>query len=74
MSNTAISYFFVVLMFTGVGLIKVSSSTSGWMLILICIGFGVSAWFFMGGLLSALRPAPPQPKAATDTESNEAKG
>ena len=68
-SNAFTCYWFVVMMLTGVGLLKATPAIAGWVIALVGIGFVGSAWFFMDGLLSALRPAQPQSKLGPNNEA-----
>ncbi|MHB9502504.1 hypothetical protein ACYHMX_30670 (plasmid) [Pseudomonas amygdali pv. morsprunorum] len=71
-SNREICFWFVTMLVTGIGMLKDFSGQPKMLLALIVFGFIGSAWFFMGGLLSAMRPAP-QAKAepTSDAERTE---
>ncbi|RMN13958.1 hypothetical protein ALQ65_200042 [Pseudomonas syringae pv. coriandricola] len=57
-SNREICFWFVTMLMTGIGMLKDFSGQPKMLLALIVFGFIGSAWFFMGGLLSAMRPGP----------------
>lgn len=66
-SNTGICFWFVSMMFTGIGLLKDTYGLPKMLVILGAVGFLYSAWFFMDGLLSIIRPAP-KVELSSDTE------
>jgi hypothetical protein len=67
-SNNAICFWFVTMLLTGIAMLKDTYGQPKMMVTLIVLGFVSSAWFFMSGLLSAMRPALPEVELTSDAE------
>lgn len=70
-SNAGISFWFVTMLLTGVGMLKATSDQPKMLVVLIVFGFISSSWLFMWGLLSAVRPVPQQSEVVSGTKTPE---
>lgn len=73
-SNKAICFWFVAMLLSGMGMLKDTYGQPKMLVAVTVLGFVCSAWFFMDGLLSALRPAKPQSKLTSDIDTTIANG
>lgn len=71
-SNAAISFWFVTMLLTGVGMLKDTSDQPKMLVVLMAFGLISSAWLFMWGLLTAMRPVPLQVEVVSGTKTPEA--
>lgn len=69
--NKAICLWFVLMLFTGIMMLKGTYDQPKMLVALIAFSFFSSAWFFMDGLLSAMRPAQPKVELTSDVETKE---
>ena len=56
-SNAGICFWFVTMLLTGVGMLKDTYGQPKMLVALMVFGFMSSAWLFMWGLLTAVRPS-----------------
>lgn len=70
-SNAGISFWFVVMLLTGVGMLKDTADKPKMLVVLIAFVFISSAWLFMWGLLTAMRPGSPQVEVVSGTKPPE---
>lgn len=67
--NKAICFWFVTMLWTGIMMLKDTYGQPKMLVALTAFCFLSSAWFFMGGLLSAMRPAQPKVELTSDVET-----
>lgn len=73
-SNNAICFWFVTMLLTGVMMFKDTYGQPKMLIALIAFCFLSSAWLFMSGLLSAMRPAQPKVEPTSDIETTKSHG
>ncbi len=71
-SNREICFWFVMMLLTGMTMLNNFAGQTKLFVALTVFSFIGSAWWFMGGLLSALRPAPKaKAEPTSDAERTE---